>query len=166
MLESVLGKAFEVISSKIILDSPLCAYATSKPDLVFYSKENFVVGNTIVGGVIPMDTDREEMSPPPEPEENTLLGVAGEDKLIKKGETQAIAAMLLVATHLGQRAVIAGTFFNQCIIYGFFREVSVDLATPMKMTIDFTHETTMIVKGKPTNPSMIILTIKDLLMDI
>ena len=122
-LESWLGHQFYVFSSESLLDKPLCEFASSKLDIVFYNKDNFVVNSTLIGGVIPMEVDGEPPLPTLDPEEHTILGM---DKLAKSGESQPVAGMLLFATHLGRKAVVRGQQFNKCAIYGFCRQVRTD----------------------------------------
>lgn len=45
----LLGKQYQT--------NPICAFATSKPDVTFYRRTKFVVDNAIIGGVICMETD-------------------------------------------------------------------------------------------------------------
>ena len=103
-LESWLGHQFYVFSSESLLDKPLCEFASSKPDIVFYSKDNFA----LIGGVIPMEVDGEPPLPTLDPKEHTILGMVAEDKLAKSGESQPVAGMLLLATHLGRKAIVRG----------------------------------------------------------
>ena len=56
-LDRWLGLNFCVCTSNLILTDSTVGFATSKPDLILYHKDNFVVEKEIVGGICPMDPD-------------------------------------------------------------------------------------------------------------
>ena len=56
-LDKWLGKDYSVYTSNSILTDTTFGYATSKPDLVFYHKDNFIFKKMLTGGMSPMDVD-------------------------------------------------------------------------------------------------------------
>ena len=78
-LEKWLGETFIAHSNKAILTKQLCRFSTSKPDMVFYKKDQFIVEESLVGGVCPMEVDGPSELPSPTTDEtsNTFLGGLG-----------------------------------------------------------------------------------------
>ena len=91
---------FTVFSNQKLLSQPLCRFATSKPDLAFFHRENYAFNESVVGciGIGGVGEEAVEENP------YTLTGAFGEDKppgLIETGESQVVASMVLLAATLG-----------------------------------------------------------------
>lgn len=69
--------------------------------------------------------------------DHVLTGVAAEDKQAKNGESQVIAAMLILATKLGYLAVIDNKKFNQALMFGYVRTLDSNTVRPYKLILDF-----------------------------
>lgn len=144
-LRSVLEyPTFTVTDNKSLLGESLslCCYATSQPDLTVINEEYCIFKSGLIGVAIRRD-DSEDV---PEAmveldldsENYTLLGESGEDKKKDNGESQTIAAMLILTTKLGLRAAKRNIIFRNAIIYGHTRTISTkSLVTPYRLHMDF-----------------------------
>lgn len=100
-------------------------------------------------------------------ENYTLLGESGEDQKKDNGESQTIAAMLILATKLGLKAAKRNITFQNAIIYGHTRTISTkSLVTPYRLHMDFKLRRYYILKSKtPMTASQYFLSLKFLLQN-
>ncbi len=81
--------------------SGLCPHASSRPDLAFYHRDNYVVSDVVYSACIPMEVGDDGIPSDQDSEKNVLLGCVGEDKINQLNLSQAIAGMLLLTTRMG-----------------------------------------------------------------
>lgn len=79
----------------------LCPHASSRPDLAFYHRDNYVVSDVVYSACIPMEVGDDGIPSDQDSEKNVLLGCVGEDKINQLNLSQAIAGMLLLTTRMG-----------------------------------------------------------------
>lgn len=93
----------------------------------------------------------------------TLTGDGGEDKPIEGGETQAVAAMLIIATALGTKAVKERKFFKRAIIFGHARATEGSKLIPYRLQMDFNTRKNKLFKSTSVTPSQYFYNVKKLL---
>lgn len=96
----------------------LCTFGSSQPDTTWYHKEKYICDSALIGGLALSEVDdgTEQMITSAEMEDckpQILIGDAGEDKISQNGQSQAIAAMLLLATKLGIIAINSKKKFHK-----------------------------------------------------
>lgn len=146
-LKDFLGSGFETTHDTAVLTlhcSNLCAFGTSQPDATWYHKEKYICDSALVGGLaLPDDQGNGQTVA-----KMVLTGDAGEDKIVLNGQSQAIAAMLLLATKLGIVAINDNQKFNKAIIFGFVRTIAKKNIIPYKLVLDFFGKQSQIYRSK------------------
>ena len=141
MLPSLLGPNYEIFSNQPIVAPEIqrkevCPFSTSRPDIVFFHRENFCVADTLLMGCVPMEIESDDSDNTEE--QSTLLGFTGEDKRGGSNFSQLIAGVFLVLSDSGLKAINRGSFFNRAIVFGMHRDLS-SKVVPVKLTVDFTN---------------------------
>ena len=147
LLKRSLEDEFECFCDQKLLfsrDHALCKYGTSKPDFCFYHKNNFAI-NECVAAALVTDCDDDLNESPFVP-----YGTAGEDKNEGYGYSQAIAAMVLLATRIGKEAILKKRFFSKAVMFSVIREVKSTSARICKLTMDFQTRNTEIILSDDT----------------
>jgi len=136
----------------LVKEYNICKFSTSQPELY---KKKYVVDSCIIrsasflqemntdAGMMIQDTEVTDSAKPPQ----TLLGNAAEDKVAEGGESQAIAAMILLAAHLGVKAVNEKKHFERAIIFGYSTNIEKTSVRPYKLHLDFVNRRSTIYKS-------------------